>query len=120
MKQKTVGLTLRALILRPGAQSWWLGLQPCRHLTAWPTHRVPRPQNLTATVVAPDGSSVSYSAWGAVSDADSYEVWRGDVVNSGGTVSWGTSALTTESPARLQRPPPTSTCHSRQHLLVRL
>ena len=89
MKQKSVGLTLRAaiialaLILVAGSPA----LPPFDGVA----YAQDAPQNLVATP-APDNGSVSLS-WNAVTDADSYEVWRGD--GTGGSVSWGTSALAT-------------------------
>ena len=94
MKQKSVGLTLRAFIIA-------LALILVAGSPALPpfdgvAYAQDAPQNLIATR-APDNSSVSLT-WEEVSDADSYEVWRGD--GSGGTVSWGTSALATvDAPA---------------------
>ncbi len=89
MKQKTVGLTLRAfiialaLILVAGSPA----LPPFDGVAyaqaAGPT--------LTANAL-PGGGSVSLS-WTAVDDAAGYQVWRGDGTGSG--VSWGSAALTT-------------------------
>lgn len=85
MKQKSVGLTLRAfifalaLILVAGSPA----LPPFDGVAyaqaAGPT--------LTATS-NPDGSAVSLS-WSAVTDADEYQVWKG--MGSGTAVQWGTS-----------------------------
>ena len=89
MKQKSVGLTLRAaiialaLILVAGSPA----LPPFDGVA----YAQDAPQNLVATR-APDNASVSLT-WDAVSGADSYEVWRGD--GSGGSVSWPSSALAT-------------------------
>ena len=89
MKQKSVGLTLRAaiialaLILVAGSPA----LPPFDGVA----YAQDAPQNLVATP-APNNASVSLT-WNAVSGADSYEVWRGD--GTGGSVSWGTSALAT-------------------------
>ena len=89
MKQKSVGLTLRAFIIA-------LALILVAGSPALPpfdgvAYAQDAPQNLIATR-APDNSNVSLD-WETVSDADSYEVWRGD--GSGGSVSWGDSALAT-------------------------
>ncbi|MDE2704709.1 MAG: fibronectin type III domain-containing protein, partial [Gemmatimonadota bacterium] len=89
MKQKSVGLTLRALILA-------LVLSLVAGTPALPPFEgVAYAQSsgleLTATA-APDGNSVSLS-WNAVTDADSYEIWRGEVVNN--VAQWGTSAYAT-------------------------
>ncbi len=89
MKQKSVGLTLRALILA-------LVLSLVAGTPALPpldgvAYAQSSGLGLTATV-APDGSSVSLS-WNAVTGADSYEIWRGPVVNN--NAQWGTSAYAT-------------------------
>ena len=89
MKQKSVGLTLRAfivalaLILVAGSPA----LPPFDGVA----YAQDAPQNLLATP-APSNASVTLT-WDAVSGADSYEVWRGD--GSGSTVSWPSSALAT-------------------------
>ena len=93
MKQKSVGLTLRAVILA-------LVLSLVAGTPALPplegvAYAQSSGLGLTATV-APDGSSVSLS-WNAVTGADSYEIWRGEVVNN--NAQWGTSAYATVDPA---------------------
>lgn len=89
MKQKSVGLTLRAVIL-----ALVLSLVAGTPVLP-PLEGVAYAQSsgtgLTAQV-APDNSSVSLS-WNAVTDADSYEIWRGPVVNN--VAQWGTSAYAT-------------------------
>ena len=92
MKQKSVGLTLRAaifvlaLILVAGSPA----LPPFDGVAY---AQAAAPTNLTATE-PPGGGSVSLN-WDAVSGADSYEVWKG--TGSGQTVAWGGTALETVS-----------------------
>ena len=84
MKQKSVGMTLRAVIIA-------LALILVAGSPALPPFDgVAYAQAGLSAVVAPDGDSVILS-WGAISDADSYEVWKGD--GRGSSVDWGTSAL---------------------------
>ena len=89
MKQKSVGLTLRALILA-------LVLSLVAGTPALPplegvAYAQSSGSGLTATL-APDNSSVNLT-WTAVTGADSYEIWRGEVVNN--VADWGTSAYAT-------------------------
>ena len=91
MKQKSVGLTLRALILA-------LVLSLVAGTPALPPlEGVAYAQSGLTATVAPDNSSVSLD-WTAVSDADSYEIWRGVVTNN--VADWGTAAYATvDAPA---------------------
>lgn len=91
MKQKSVGLTLRALILA-------LVLSLVAGTPALPPFEgVAYAQSGLTATVAPDNSSVSLD-WTAVSDADSYEIWRGVVTNN--VADWGTAAYATvDAPA---------------------
>ncbi len=89
MKQKSVGLTLRAVILA-------LVLSLVAGTPALPpldgvAYAQSSGSGLTATL-APDNSSVNLT-WDAVTGADSYEIWRGPVVNN--NAQWGTSAYAT-------------------------
>ena len=89
MKQKSVGLTLRALILA-------LVLSLVAGTPALPpldgvAYAQSSGSGLTATL-APDNSSVNLT-WDAVTGADSYEIWRGPVVNN--NAQWGNSAYAT-------------------------
>ena len=85
MKQKSVGMTLRAVIIA-------LALILVAGSPALPPFDgVAYAQAGLSAVVAPNGDSVILS-WGAISDADSYEVWKGD--GRGSSVDWGSSALT--------------------------
>ena len=87
MKQKSVGMTLRALIIA-------LVLSLVAGSPALPPFdgvAYAQSTGLIATV-APGGGSVNLT-WTAVAGADSYEVWRGD--GAGSTVQWGSSALAT-------------------------
>ncbi|MCY4413257.1 MAG: fibronectin type III domain-containing protein [Caldilineaceae bacterium] len=92
MKQKSVGLTLRALILA-------LVLSLVAGTPALPPFEgvaYAQSSGLQASV-APDNSSVTLT-WNAVSGADSYEIWRGEVANN--VADWGTSAYATvDAPA---------------------
>jgi len=100
MKQKSVGLTLRALILA-------LVLSLVAGTPALPPLEgvaYAQDSGLTATL-APDNSSVSLS-WDAVAGADSYEIWRGEVVNN--VADWGTSAYATVEPVPPATEPPTT------------
>jgi fibronectin type 3 domain-containing protein len=84
MKQKTVGMTLRAVIIA-------LALILVAGSPALPPFDgVAYAQTGLSAVFVPDGSNVQVS-WGAISGADSYEVWKGD--GRGSSVDWGTSAL---------------------------
>ena len=84
MKQKSVGMTLRAVIIA-------LALIMVAGSPALPPFDgVAYAQTGLSAVFVPDGSNVQVS-WGAISGADSYEVWKGD--GSGSSVDWGTSAL---------------------------
>ena len=84
MKQKSVGMTLRAVIIA-------LALILVAGSPALPPFDgVAYAQTGLSAVVAPNGNSVILS-WGAISDADSYEVWKGD--GRGSSVDWGSSAL---------------------------
>lgn len=88
MKQKSVGLTLRALIIA-------LALILVAGSPALPPFDgVAYAQGATPTLTANllPGGDVSLT-WTAVTNADSYEVWRGD--GSGSSVSWPSSALAT-------------------------
>ena len=81
MKQKSVGMTLRALIIA-------LVLSLVAGSPALPPFdgvAYAQSTGLTATV-APNGESVNLT-WTAVAGADSYEVWRGD--GAGSTASSG-------------------------------
>ncbi len=87
MKQKSVGLTLRALILA-------LVLSLVAGTPALPPFEgvaYAQSSGLQASV-APDNSSVTLT-WNAVSGADSYEIWRGEVVDN--LAQWGNSAYAT-------------------------
>ena len=89
MKQKSVGLTLRALIIA-------LALILVAGSPALPpfdgvAYAQAAGPTLTATEV-PGGGGVSLS-WTAVDDADSYQVWKG--TGSGNNVNWGSTPLTT-------------------------
>ena len=102
MKQKSVGLTLRAVILA-------LVLSLVAGTPALPpldgvAYAQSSGTGLTATL-APDNSSVSLS-WDAVAGADSYEIWRGPVVNN--VADWGTSAYATVEPVPPATEPPTT------------
>ena len=84
MKQKTVGMTLRAVIIA-------LALIMVAGSPALPPFDgVAYAQTGLSAVFVPDGSNVQVS-WGAISGADSYEVWKGD--GRGSSVDWGSSAL---------------------------
>ena len=115
MKQKSVGLTLRAFIIA-------LALILVAGSPALPpfdgvAYAQDAPQNLVATPAHRTTASVSLR-WDAVSGADSYEVWRGD--GSGGTVSWGSSALATvDAPATLPTPMTTVTAGNTYSYAVR-
>ena len=103
MKQKSVGLTLRAVILA-------LVLSLVAGTPALPplegvAYAQSSGSGLTATL-APDNSSVNLT-WTAVTGADSYEIWRGEVVNN--NAQWGTSAYATVSPTPPATEPPTTT-----------
>ena len=87
MKQKSVGLTLRAFILA-------LVLSLVAGSPALPPFdgvAYAQSSGLQASV-APDNSNVTLT-WDAVTGADSYQIWRGEVV--GGSAQWGTSAYDT-------------------------
>ena len=99
MKQKSVGLTLRALILA-------LVLSLVAGTPALPPlEGVAYAQSGLTATVAPDNSSVSL-AWTAVSGADSYEIWRGEVVNN--LAQWGNSAYATVEPVAPATEPATT------------
>jgi len=102
MKQKSVGLTLRALVLA-------LVLSLVAGTPALPpfegvAYAQSSGSGLEATL-APDNSSVNLT-WTAVTGADSYEIWRGEVVNN--VADWGTSAYATVSPTPPATEPPTT------------
>ncbi len=89
MKQKSVGLTLRALIIA-------LALILVAGSPALPpfdgvAYAQAGGPTLTAAI-PPGGGSVSLT-WTAVDDADNYEVWKG--TGTGSSVSWGSAPLTT-------------------------
>ena len=89
MKQKSVGLTLRALIIA-------LALILVAGSPALPpfdgvAYAQAAKPTLTATEV-PGGGGVSLS-WTEVDDADGYQVWKG--TGSGNNVTWGSTPLAT-------------------------
>ena len=87
MKQKSVGMTLRVLIIA-------LALSLVAGSPALPPFDgvayAQSTTGLTATLTPANAVSLT---WNAVDGADSYEVWRGD--GKGSTVQWGSSAHAT-------------------------
>ncbi len=87
MKQKSVGMTLRVLIIA-------LALSLVAGSPALPPFDgvayAQSTTGLTATLTPANAVSLT---WTAVDGADSYEVWRGD--GKGSTVQWGSSAHAT-------------------------